>query len=58
MDKDVKAALQKNKEVVKKVLEIYKKDEDLNVSSSGFTIDSSSYITQMNEETGQNERVQ
>ncbi|EGR34610.1 periplasmic immunogenic protein, putative, partial [Ichthyophthirius multifiliis] len=57
IDKDVKTALQKNKEVVKKVLDIYKKDGELSVSSSGFTIDSSSYIDQMNEETKQNERV-
>ncbi|EGR34498.1 hypothetical protein IMG5_009540, partial [Ichthyophthirius multifiliis] len=57
MDKDVKTALQKNNEVVKKVLDIYKKDEELSVSSSGFTIDSSSYIDQINEQTQQNERV-
>ncbi|EGR30605.1 outer membrane protein, putative, partial [Ichthyophthirius multifiliis] len=57
MDKNVQVALQKNREVVKQVLDIYKEDKDLNVSSSGFTIDSSSYIEQMNEETKQNERV-
>ncbi|EGR31775.1 outer membrane protein, putative [Ichthyophthirius multifiliis] len=57
MDKNVQTALEKNKEVIKKVLDIYKEDSELSVSSTGFTIDSSSYIDQLNEETQQNERV-
>ncbi|EGR31699.1 outer membrane protein, putative [Ichthyophthirius multifiliis] len=56
-DKDVQAALKKNKEVVKKVLDIYKKDGQLSVSSTGFNIDSDNYDFKMNEETEKNERV-